>query len=63
MAALQARNLIRGDIAPAVPGRIVFNQLTQAFIEFVTQEVMPHADLHRITRAATDQLALLIATA
>lgn len=61
VAALQARKLVRGDIDPAVLGRIVFNQLNQAFIEFVTQEAMPLADLHRVSRRATDQLARLMA--
>jgi AcrR family transcriptional regulator len=58
--ALQARRLARADLDPHVLGRIIFNQLNQAFIEFVTQETMPLADLHRTSRAATDQLATLM---
>lgn len=61
LAALQARNQLHPDIAPEVLGRVLFNQLNQAFIEFVTQETMPLADLHRTSRAATDQLARLMA--
>ena len=62
VAALQARRLVRGDLDPGVLGRMIFNQLNQAFIEFVTQETMPLADLHRTNSRATDQLAGLIAT-
>jgi AcrR family transcriptional regulator len=60
VAALQTRRLVRRDIDPSVMGRTIFNQLNQAFIEFVTQEAMPFADLHRTSRAATDQLARLL---
>lgn len=58
--ALQARKLVRADIDPSVMGRMIFNQLNQAFIEFVTQEAMPLADLHRESRRATNQLAALM---
>jgi hypothetical protein len=58
--ALQARKLARRDLDPHVLGRIIFNQLNQAFIEFVTQEAMPLADLHRTNKLATDQLAELM---
>lgn len=60
VAALQSRRLVRGDVDPGVLGRIVFNQLNQHFVEFVTQDPMPLADLHRISRRATDQLAVLM---
>jgi AcrR family transcriptional regulator len=60
VAALQARRLVRADLDPGVLGRVLFNQLNQLFIEFVTQEAMPLADLHRTSRAATDQLATLM---
>ncbi len=62
VAALQSRRLVRSDIESSVMGRTIFNQLNQVFIEFVTQEAMPLTDLHRTSRAATDQLALLLAT-
>ena len=61
VAALQARRLAHGDLDPQVLGRIIFNQLNQAFIEFVTQEAMPLADLHQTNKRATDQLAKLMA--
>jgi AcrR family transcriptional regulator len=62
VAALQARMVVRVDLDPSVLGRILFNQLNQLFIEFVTQEAMPLDDLRRTSRRATDQLALLMAT-
>jgi AcrR family transcriptional regulator len=58
--ALQARNLTRDDLDPRILGRIIFNQLNQAFIEFVTQDSMPLAELLRISKVATDQLARLM---
>ena len=61
VSALQARRLAQGDLDPAVMGRIIFNQLNQAFIEFVTQEAMPLTDLRRTNKRATDQLASLMA--
>lgn len=59
--ALQARNLVREDLDAATLGGIIFNQLNQAFIEFVKAEAMPLSDLQRLSRKATDQLALLMA--
>jgi AcrR family transcriptional regulator len=59
VAALQARRLVRGDLDAGVLGRILFNQLNQLFIEFVTQDAMPLADLRQVSRQATDQLARL----
>lgn len=61
VAALQSGRLARPDLAPATLGAIIFNQLNQAFIAFVTHEAMPLADLQRTSRRATDQLALLMA--
>jgi AcrR family transcriptional regulator len=60
VAALQARRLVRGDLDPGVLGGILFNQLNQVFVEFITAEAMSLADLHRISRRATDQLAALM---
>lgn len=60
VAALQARKLARGDLDPQILGRIVFNQLNQDFIEFVTQEAMPLVHLHQTNKRATDQLAALM---
>lgn len=62
VAALQSRKLVRDDLDPGIMGGILFNQLNQAFVEFVTQETMLLADLHRISRRATNQLAALMAT-
>ena len=61
VAALQARRLVRGDLAPPVLGGIIFAQLNQAFIEFVKAEAMALEDLNRINQRATDELARLMA--
>lgn len=58
--ALQARGSARQDLDPAALGGILFAQLNQAFITFVTQDAMALTDLHRISRRATDQLARLM---
>lgn len=62
VAALQVRKQVQPGLDPAVLGRVLFNQLNQHFVEFVTQEQMPLADLHRVSRRATDLLARLMAT-
>lgn len=59
--ALQSCGSVRRGLDPEALGGILFAQLNQAFIGFVTQDAMPLADLHRTSRRATDQLALLIA--
>lgn len=61
VAALQVRKQVQPGLDPAVLGRVLFNQLNQLFVEFVTQEVMPLDDLHRVSRRATDLLARLMA--
>lgn len=61
VAALQVRKQVQPGLDPAVLGRVLFNQLNQLFVEFVTQEQMPLADLHRVSRRATDLLARLMA--
>jgi AcrR family transcriptional regulator len=58
--ALQARGSLRADLDAPTLGGLLFSHLNQAFIEFVKDEAMPMADLHRFSRKATDQLALLI---
>ena len=60
--ALQARGSARRSLDAEALGGILFSQLNQAFISFVTQDAMPLDDLHRMSRRATDQLALLIGT-
>ena len=59
--ALQTRGSARPGLDPEALGGLLFAQLNQAFISFVTQDAMPLSDLHRLSRRATDQLALLIA--
>lgn len=59
--ALQSRGSVLRGLDAAALGGILFAQLNQSFISFVTQDAMPLADLHRISRRATDQLAMLIA--
>ena len=61
IAAMQARGLTRPDVRPDVMGLVVFNNLNQLFTEFVRQEEMPIAALHRQSRAMTDLLARLMA--
>lgn len=60
--ALQACGSARRGLDAEALGGILFAQLNQAFIAFVTQDAMPLAELHRTSRRATDQLALLIGT-
>ena len=60
IAALQKRGLARPDIDAKVFGQIVFNTLNQMFIEFVKDDAMPLADLHRASDAQTASLAALM---
>jgi AcrR family transcriptional regulator len=60
LAALKARGLTRPDIDPVVLGQVVFHSLNQMFTEFVKQDAMPLADLHRASDAQTASLALLM---
>lgn len=59
--ALQSRGSVLRGLDAVAMGGILFAQLNQSFISFVTQDAMPLADLHRTSRRATDQLAMLIA--
>lgn len=59
--ALQDRNLARPDLDPAVLGQIVFNTLNQMFIEFVKQDAMTLAALHRQSDAQTASFVALVA--
>lgn len=63
VAALQSRGSVRRELDAEALGGILFAQLNQAFISFVTQDAMPLSDLRRTSRRATDQLAMLVATA
>jgi AcrR family transcriptional regulator len=60
IAALKARGLTRIDLEPKVLGQVIFNALNQMFIEFVKDETMPLADLHRASHAQTECLAALM---
>ncbi|MFM7335187.1 MAG: TetR/AcrR family transcriptional regulator [Tabrizicola sp.] len=60
LAALKARGLTRPDLDAGALGQIVFNSLNQLFIEFVKDDAMPMADLHRISEAQTRGLAALM---
>ena len=60
IAALQQRGLARPDVDAGVFGQIVFNTLNQMFIEFVKDDAMPLADLHRASDAQTASLAALM---
>lgn len=62
VAALQSRGSVRRGLDAEALGGILFAQLNQAFIGFVTQDAMPLSDLRRTSRRATDQLAMLVAT-
>lgn len=62
VAALQSRGSVRRGLDAEALGGILFAQLNQAFISFVTQDAMPLSDLRRTSRRATDQLAMLVAT-
>ncbi|MBN8632709.1 MAG: TetR/AcrR family transcriptional regulator [Rhodobacterales bacterium] len=60
--ALQQRGSARRGLDAEALGGIIFAQLNQAFIGFVTQDAMPLAQLHRTSRRVTDQLAQLMAS-
>lgn len=58
--ALGDRSLTRADLDPSTLGTIVFQSLNQLFIEFVKDDAMPMADLHRRSEAQTRCLAALM---
>ena len=58
--ALQERRLARPDLDPKTLGQILFNTLNQMFIEFVKDDTMALADLHRKSDSQTTSLAALI---
>lgn len=63
IAQLQARGEVRGGLDPEVLGQVLFNNLNAMFIEFVKDDAMTLADLHRAVAAQIDPLAALIAAA
>jgi AcrR family transcriptional regulator len=58
--ALQKRSTARRDLDPAVIGRVVFNTLNQMFIDFVKDDGMPLAVLHKASDTQTASLAALL---
>ena len=53
LAELRNRVLTRADLDPSTLGNIVFHTLNQLFIEFVKDDDMKMADLHRKSEAQT----------
>jgi AcrR family transcriptional regulator len=62
VAALQARGEVRADLDAAALGAVIFNNLNQMFIAFVTDEDMTLETLRARVAAQTRPLARLIAT-
>lgn len=60
LVALQRRGRVRGDFDPVVIGTVVFNQLNQAFIEFVKDEDMSLRTLRAQSGQMTAQVARLL---
>lgn len=58
--ALQARGLARTDADAAVLGQMIFHDLNQRFIVFVTDDAMPLGDLHLGSRHATTLWAQML---
>ena len=58
--ALQARGLARADADAAVLGQMIFHDLNQRFIVFVTDDAMPLGDLHLGSRHATTLWAQML---
>jgi AcrR family transcriptional regulator len=54
------RDLTRADLDPSTVGNVVFNSLNQLFIEFVKDDAMQLADLHRKSEVQTMCLAVLM---
>jgi AcrR family transcriptional regulator len=60
LAELARRALTRADLDPFTLGDVVFQSLNQLFIEFVKDDAMQMADLHRKSAAQTLCLAMLM---
>ncbi|OYU18105.1 MAG: TetR family transcriptional regulator [Rhodobacteraceae bacterium PARR1] len=60
IAALQQRGIVRGDADAALLGQMIFHDLNQRFVAFVTDEGMPLTDLHKNSLAATQSWALML---
>jgi AcrR family transcriptional regulator len=57
---LRKRVLTRSDLDPATLGNVVFHSLNQLFIEFVKDDDMHMAELHRKSEAQTSCFAVLM---
>jgi AcrR family transcriptional regulator len=57
---LTKRALTRPDLDPCTLGNVVFHSLNQLFIEFVKDDAMQLADLHRNSEAQTMCLTILM---
>lgn len=60
VAALQARGIARGDADPAVLGQMIFHDLNQRFMAFVTDDAMALAALLEGSRTATEHWARML---
>ncbi len=60
LAELRKRVLTRADLDPSTLGNIVFHTLNQLFIEFVKDDDMKMADLHRKSAAQTMCFAVMM---
>jgi AcrR family transcriptional regulator len=60
LAELRKRVLTRADLDPSTLGNIVFHTLNQLFIEFVKDDDMKMADLHRKSEAQTMCFAVMM---
>jgi AcrR family transcriptional regulator len=60
LAELRKRVLTRTDLDPSTLGNIVFHSLNQLFIEFVKDDQMLMADLHRKSEAQTECFAVML---
>jgi AcrR family transcriptional regulator len=60
VAALQKRGIARADADAVVLGQMIFHDLNQRFMAFVTDDAMPLADLHHASHAATKNWARML---
>ncbi|WP_137113048.1 TetR/AcrR family transcriptional regulator [Rhodobacter sp. SY28-1] len=60
LVALQHRGRVRADFDPGLIGRVIFNQLNQAFIDFCKDEAMSLETLRAESGQMTAQLARLL---
>lgn len=60
VAALQRRGIARADAEAGVLGQMIFHDLNQRFMAFVTDDAMPLTDLHRNSHTATKTWARML---